>query len=52
MQILEQAQDLPKAGNIKAQWVSLWTGGPIVGVVLLAAAGGASPVSGRRCRRR
>lgn len=37
MQILEQAQDLPKAGNIKAQWVSLWTG-PIVGVVLLAAA--------------
>ena len=37
MQILEQAQDLPKAGNIKAQWVSLWTG-PVVGVVLLAAA--------------
>ena len=37
MQILEQAQDLPKAGNIKAQWVSLWTG-PAVGVVLLAAA--------------
>ncbi|MCX2929225.1 hypothetical protein ORI20_02980 [Mycobacterium sp. CVI_P3] len=37
MQILEQAQDLPKAGNIKAQWVSLWTG-PVVGVVLLVAA--------------
>lgn len=37
MQILEQAQDLPKAGNIKAQWVSLWTG-PVVGGVLLAAA--------------
>lgn len=37
MHILEQAQDLPKAGNIKAQWVSLWTG-PVVGVVLLIAA--------------
>ena len=37
MQILEQAQDLPQAGNIKAQWVSLWTG-PVVGAVLLAAA--------------
>ncbi|WP_179466723.1 hypothetical protein [Mycolicibacterium vinylchloridicum] len=37
MQILEQAQDLPKAGNIKAQWVSLWTG-PAAGVVLLIAA--------------
>ncbi|EHB55146.1 hypothetical protein MycrhDRAFT_2340 [Mycolicibacterium rhodesiae JS60] len=37
MQILEQAQDLPKAGNIKAQWVSLWTG-PAAGVVLLVAA--------------
>ncbi len=36
MQILEQVQDLPKAGNIKAQWVSLWTG-PVVGVVLLIA---------------
>ncbi|MGJ6123563.1 hypothetical protein QN239_13410 [Mycolicibacterium sp. Y3] len=37
MQILEQAQDLPKAGNIKAQWVSLWTG-PAVGAVLVVAA--------------
>jgi len=37
MQILEQAQDLPTAGNIKAQWVSLWTG-PAVGAVLLVAA--------------
>lgn len=37
MQILEQAQDLPKAGNIKAQWVSLWTG-PAVGAVLVIAA--------------
>lgn len=37
MQILEQAQDLPKAGNIKAQWVSLWTG-PAVGTVLVIAA--------------
>lgn len=37
MQILEQVQDLPKAGNIKAQWVSLWTG-PAVGVVLVVAA--------------
>ncbi|GAY13977.1 hypothetical protein [Mycobacterium sp. shizuoka-1] len=37
MQILEQAQDLPKAGNIKAQWVSLWTG-PVAAVVLLVAA--------------
>lgn len=37
MQILEQAQELPKAGNIKAQWVSLWTA-PAVGAVLLVAA--------------
>ena len=37
MHILEQAQDLPKAGNIKAQWVSLWTG-PAVGAVLVIAA--------------
>src|SRR5690606_6219785 len=29
-------QDSPKAGNIKAQWVSLWTG-PAVGLVLLTA---------------
>lgn len=36
MQILEEVQDLPKAGNIKAQWVSLWTG-PAVGLVLLVA---------------
>lgn len=36
MQILEQVQDLPKAGNIKAQWVSLWTG-PVVGAILLLA---------------
>jgi hypothetical protein len=37
MQILEYEQDTPKAGNIRAQWVSLWTA-PAVGVVLLAAA--------------
>lgn len=36
MQILEQVQDSPKAGNIKAQWVSLWTA-PAVGAVLLVA---------------
>ncbi|MCK0176438.1 MULTISPECIES: hypothetical protein [Mycobacteriaceae] len=36
MQILEQVQDTPKAGNIKAQWISLWTG-PAVGAVLLVA---------------
>ncbi|MGE2837019.1 hypothetical protein [Mycobacterium sp. SMC-4] len=36
MQILEQVQDSPQAGNIKAQWVSLWTG-PAVGAVLLIA---------------
>ncbi|WP_280367380.1 hypothetical protein [Nocardia wallacei] len=36
MQILEQAQDPPKAGNIKAQWVSLWTA-PVAAVVLLLA---------------
>ncbi|WP_068162647.1 hypothetical protein [Rhodococcus phenolicus] len=36
MQILEQAQDSPTAGNIKAQWVSLWTG-PAAAVVLLVA---------------
>nr|ABP43734.1 conserved hypothetical protein [Mycolicibacterium gilvum PYR-GCK] len=29
-------QDTPRAGNIKAQWVSLWTG-PVVGAVLLVA---------------
>ena len=37
MQILEDVQDTPRAGNIKAQWVSLWTG-PVVGLVLLLAA--------------
>jgi hypothetical protein len=37
MQILAEVQDSPKAGNIKAQWVSLWTG-PAVGAVLLVAA--------------
>lgn len=37
MQILEDVQDTPRAGNIKAQWVSLWTG-PVVGLVLLVAA--------------
>lgn len=36
MRILEQVQDSPKAGNIKAQWVSLWIG-PAVGFVLLVA---------------
>lgn len=36
MQILEQVQDLPKAGNIKAQWVCLWSG-PAIGLVLLVA---------------
>jgi len=36
VQILEQVQDTPQAGNIRTQWVALWTG-PAVGVVLLAA---------------
>ncbi|MBF6171574.1 hypothetical protein [Nocardia blacklockiae] len=36
MQILEQAQSLPRAGNLKAQWVSLWTG-PVAALVLLLA---------------
>lgn len=36
MQILEQVQDTPRVGNIKAQWVSLWTG-PVVGIILLVA---------------
>ncbi|MFW0787302.1 hypothetical protein AAFP35_22625 [Gordonia sp. CPCC 206044] len=36
MHVLEQVQDLPKAGNIKAQWISLWIG-PAVGIVLLIA---------------
>lgn len=36
MQILEQVQDDPRAGDIRSQWVSLWTG-PAVGVVLLIA---------------
>ena len=36
MQILEQAQDSPAAGNVKAQWVSLWTA-PAVAAVLLVA---------------
>ncbi|MCX5044292.1 hypothetical protein OG921_14060 [Aldersonia sp. NBC_00410] len=36
MRILEAAQDLPTAGNIKAQWVSLWTA-PVVAAVLLLA---------------
>ncbi|WP_299557926.1 hypothetical protein [uncultured Mycolicibacterium sp.] len=37
MQLLEQAQDLPQAARIKAQWVCLWTA-PVVGAVLLVAA--------------
>ena len=37
MQILEEVQDTPAAGNLKAQWVSLWTG-PAVGAVLLVTA--------------
>lgn len=37
MQILEDVQDTPRAGNLKAQWVSLWTG-PAVGAVLLITA--------------
>jgi hypothetical protein len=37
MQILEEVQDTPRAGNLKAQWVSLWTG-PAVGAVLLVTA--------------
>lgn len=37
MQILEEVQDTPRAGNIKAQWVCLWTG-PVVGAVLLVTA--------------
>lgn len=36
MQILEEVQDLPRAGNIKAQWVSLWTA-PAVSAILLVA---------------
>ena len=36
MQILEQVQDTPRAGNIRTQWISLWTG-PAVGLVLLIA---------------
>ncbi|MFD1811039.1 hypothetical protein [Rhodococcus gannanensis] len=37
MQVLEEARDLPSAGNVKAQWVSMWIG-PVVGAVLLVAA--------------
>lgn len=37
MQILQEVQDTPRAGNLRAQWVSLWTG-PAVGLVLLVAA--------------
>jgi hypothetical protein len=37
MQILADVQDTPQAGNVKAQWVSLWTG-PAVGAVLLVTA--------------
>ncbi|MCB0928387.1 MAG: hypothetical protein U0R77_02650 [Mycolicibacterium insubricum] len=37
MQILAEVQDLPKAGNIRAQWVCLWSG-PAVALVLLIAA--------------
>jgi hypothetical protein len=36
VQILEQVQDTPRAGNIRTQWISLWTG-PAVGLVLLIA---------------
>ena len=36
MQILQEVQDLPSAGNIKAQWVSLWTGPVVAGLLVLA----------------
>lgn len=36
MQILAEAEDLPKTGNIKTQLISLWTA-PVFGVVLLIA---------------
>jgi hypothetical protein len=36
VQILAEAEDLPKTANIKTQLISLWTG-PIVGLVLLLA---------------
>jgi hypothetical protein len=36
MQILAEAEDLPKSANIKAQLISLWTA-PVFGVVLLIA---------------
>ena len=36
MQILAEAEDLPKTANIQTQLISLWTA-PVVGVVLLVA---------------
>ena len=36
MQILAEAEDLPKTANIQTQLISLWTA-PIAGVVLLIA---------------
>jgi hypothetical protein len=36
MQILAEAEDLPKTANIKAQLLSLWTA-PVFGVILLIA---------------
>jgi hypothetical protein len=36
MQILAEAEDLPKTANIKTQLISLWTA-PVFGVVLLIA---------------
>src|ERR1700731_2922892 len=36
MQILAEAEDLPKTANIKTQLISLWTA-PVFGVVLLVA---------------
>ena len=36
MQILAEAEDLPKTANIKTQLISLWTA-PVFGAVLLIA---------------
>ena len=36
MQILAEAEDLPKTANIKTQLISLWTA-PVFGAVLLVA---------------
>ena len=50
MQILAEAEDLPKTANIKTQLISLWTV-PVFGAVLAGRFSGVSGFLPARCRR-